>query len=187
MKTAVDKVGRGKARVVNARFRAMTSHFLFEAEFCTPAAGWEKGQVEKQVRDARARIWQALPRFPHLAALNAWLEQRCLALWQQLRHPEQPGRTVAEVWADERAHLMRMPPPFDGFVEDTKRVSPTCLVSFEQPGGRLVTQVVEAEVFDAGSSSRPHLGGLPRLGGDAAEDVTVQGTGEGVQHGDGGR
>jgi hypothetical protein len=25
-----------------------------------------------------------------------------------------------------------MPPPFDGFVEDTKRVSPTCLVAFER-------------------------------------------------------
>jgi Mu transposase, C-terminal domain len=27
---------------------------------------------------------------------------------------------------------MKMPPPFDGFVEDTKRVSPTCLVAFER-------------------------------------------------------
>lgn len=57
MKTAGDKIGRGKARVVNARFRAMTGHFLFEAEFCTPGAGWKKGQVEKNVRDARPRIW----------------------------------------------------------------------------------------------------------------------------------
>lgn len=39
MKTAVDKVGRGKERLVNARFRAMVSHFLFESEFCNPAAG----------------------------------------------------------------------------------------------------------------------------------------------------
>ncbi len=132
MKTAVDKVGRGKARTVNARFRALTGHFLFEAEFCTPAAGWEKGQVEKNVRDARARIWHDAPRFPDLAALNGWLEQRCIGLWGQIRHPEQPGRTVAEVWADERTHLMKMPPPFDGFVEHTKRVSPTCLVAFER-------------------------------------------------------
>ncbi|MEJ1357546.1 MAG: IS21 family transposase, partial [Candidatus Sedimenticola sp. (ex Thyasira tokunagai)] len=49
MKTAVDKVGRGKERVVNKRFQAMVSHYLFEAEFCNPAAGWEKGQVEKGV------------------------------------------------------------------------------------------------------------------------------------------
>jgi transposase len=132
MKTAVDKVGRGKARVVNARFKAMTGHFLFEAEFCTPAAGWEKGQVEKNVRDARPRIWHEVPRFGDLDALNAWLERRCCVLWEQIRHPEQPARSVAEVWADERDRLMKMPPPFDGFIEETKRVSPTCLLSFDR-------------------------------------------------------
>ena len=132
MKTAVDKIGRGKARVVNARFRAMTGHFLFEAEFCTPGAGWEKGQVEKNVRDARPRIWHEVPKFADLAALNAWLERRCKALWHQVRHPEQPRRTVADVWVDEQDHLMKMPPPFDGFIEDTKRVSPTCLIAFDR-------------------------------------------------------
>ena len=132
MKTAVDKVGRGKQRVVNARFRAMVSHFLFEAEFCNPAAGWEKGQVEKQVRDARHRVLQDAPAFADLAEANAWLEARCVALWQSIAHPEQPHRTVAEVHGDEQAALMAMPPPFDGFVEVTKRVSPTCLVVFER-------------------------------------------------------
>jgi len=61
MRTAVDKVGRGKQRQVNARFAAMVSHFLFEAEFCNPASGWEKGQIEKNVQDARHRLWQPLP------------------------------------------------------------------------------------------------------------------------------
>ena len=63
MKTAVDKVGRGKQRQVNARFRAMVSHFLFESDFCNPAAGWEKGQIEKNVRDARYRLWHDAPVF----------------------------------------------------------------------------------------------------------------------------
>jgi transposase len=53
MKTVVDKVGCGKQRTVNKRFLAMVSHYLFEAEFCNPSAGWEKGQVGKNVRDAR--------------------------------------------------------------------------------------------------------------------------------------
>ena len=132
MKTAVDRVGRGKQRQVNARFRALASHFLFEAEFCNPAAGWEKGQVEKNVRDARHRIWQTEPRFDDLAALNRWLETHCQALWQEIAHPEQPDRSVAEIWAEERTALMAMPPPFDGFVEHTKRVSPTCLIGFER-------------------------------------------------------
>ena len=30
MKTAVDRVGRGKERQVNARFLAMASHYVFE-------------------------------------------------------------------------------------------------------------------------------------------------------------
>lgn len=54
MKTAMDRVpGRGKARVVNARFAAMTAHYLFGPDFCNVAAGWEKGRVEKGVQDGR--------------------------------------------------------------------------------------------------------------------------------------
>jgi len=49
---------RGKGRQVNIRFSAMVSHFLFAAEFCNPASGWEKGQIEKNVQDARHRLWQ---------------------------------------------------------------------------------------------------------------------------------
>ena len=58
MKTAVDRVKKGKGRVVNARFAAMCSHYLFDADFCNVASGWEKGVVEKNVQDSRRRIWQ---------------------------------------------------------------------------------------------------------------------------------
>ncbi|HKI74467.1 MAG TPA: IS21 family transposase [Pseudomonadales bacterium] len=132
MRTAVDKIGHGKQRVVNARFRAMVSHFLFEAEFCNPASGWEKGQVEKNVRDARHRLLHDAPAFATLAEANVWLQARCQSLWHEIAHPEQSHRTVADVHADEQAALMAMPPPFDGFIELAKRVSPTCLVVFER-------------------------------------------------------
>jgi transposase len=131
MKTAVDRIGAGKVRQVNARFAAMASHYLFEPEFCNPASGWEKGQVEKNVQDARRRLWQKMPAFPDLAALNAWLEERCLEQWSQVQHGTLPG-TIADVHAAELASLMEMGRPFDGFVEHTKRVSPTCLVHFER-------------------------------------------------------
>ena len=132
MKTAVNRVGRGKLREVNARFQVMASHFLIETTFCSPAAGWEKGQIEKNVRDSRSRLWHDAPEFADLDALNNWLAARCQSLWHQIRHPEQGLRTIAEVWADEQSALMRMPPPFDGFIEHTKRVSPTCLIAFER-------------------------------------------------------
>ncbi|AID35002.2 IS21 family transposase [Mesorhizobium jarvisii] len=131
MRTAVDRIGRGKERQVNARFSAMASHYLFEVEFCNPASGWEKGQVEKNVQDARHRLWQPMPRFPSLEALNAWLEQRCRELWQGIPHGLRPG-TIEDIRAEETRFLMPMPRLFDGFVEYTKRVSPTCLVHLER-------------------------------------------------------
>ena len=131
MRTAVDRIGTGKARQINARFAAMASHYLFEPEFCNPASGWEKGQVEKNVQDARRRLWQPLPSFPDLDALNAWLEERCIEQWGQIVHGGLPG-SVADVHAGEVPSLMPLGRPFDGFVEHTKRVSPTCLIHFER-------------------------------------------------------
>ncbi len=131
MKTAVDKVGRGKQRAVNARFTAMVSHYLFEAEFCNPASGWEKGQIEKNVLDSRRRVWQSAPAFRSLVELNTWLKQRCVDLWQELPHPEDKRRTVYDYWLAERNSLMAVPAAFDGFVEFHKRVSSTCLITHE--------------------------------------------------------
>src|SRR5450432_1619719 len=131
MRTAVDKIGRGKERQVNARFSAMVSHYLFDAEFCNPASGWEKGQVEKNVQDTRHRLWQPMPCHANLGALNDWLEQRCVDLWGQIPQGSQSG-TIADAWAAEVANLMPMPRPFDGFVEHAKRVSPTCLIHLER-------------------------------------------------------
>ncbi len=49
MKTAVDAIFVGKERHYNRRFLQMCSHYLVEPVACTPASGWEKGQVENQV------------------------------------------------------------------------------------------------------------------------------------------
>ncbi len=45
------KVGKGKGRVVNARFGVMCAHYLFDPDFCNVASGWEKGIFEKNVQD----------------------------------------------------------------------------------------------------------------------------------------
>jgi len=131
MKTAVDRVGKGKQRDINARFKAMASHYVFAPEFCNPAAGWEKGQVEKNVQDARNRMWQVMPVFTDLEELNQWLEDRSIALWTETPHKVLPG-SIADVWEAEKPMLMALPPAFDGFIEHSKRVSPTCLITFER-------------------------------------------------------
>jgi len=69
MKAAVDKVLNGRGRVVNARFAVICAHYLFDADFCDVASGWEKGTVEKNVQDSRRRIW--------LDAQNPPCQTRC--------------------------------------------------------------------------------------------------------------
>jgi len=56
-----DNSGSGKERQINARFLARASHNLFDPEFCNPGSGWENGQVEKNVQDARRLLWQPAP------------------------------------------------------------------------------------------------------------------------------
>ena len=131
MLTAVDKVKKGKGRVVNARFAAMCAHYLFDADFCNRASGWEKGRVEKDVQDSRRRIWveAGQRRFGSFAELNAWLGERCRALWQELRHPQHKEFSIAEMLELEQSHLMPMPAAFDGYVENLAKVSSTCLVT----------------------------------------------------------
>ena len=57
MKTAVETVFVGKQRLYNRRFLQMCSHYLIEPVACTPASGWEKGQVENQVGLVRERFF----------------------------------------------------------------------------------------------------------------------------------
>ena len=130
MKTAVDKVKRGKGRIVNARFAAMCSHYLFDPDFCNVASGWEKGVVEKNVQDSRRRIWieASARRFGSFIELNAWLAERCRSVWADTSHPIHRQFTVGEMLELERGHLMSMPTLFDGYVERLARVSSTCLV-----------------------------------------------------------
>ena len=134
MKTAVDRIKKGKGRVVNARFAVMCGHYLFDADFCNVASGWEKGIVEKNVQDSRRRIWlDARNRpFGSFTELNAWLSERCRSLWSSLRHPEFKEFSIAEMLEQEQAEMMPMPAPFDGYVEKPARVSSTCLVNVQR-------------------------------------------------------
>jgi hypothetical protein len=72
-----------------------------------------------------------MPEFPDLAPLNAWLERRCMEMWHEISHGGFLA-SIADVWATEQVALMPLPCAFDGFVEHSKRVSPTCLINFER-------------------------------------------------------
>jgi len=131
MRTAVDAVFVGKERAFNRRFQQMLSHHLVEPTACTPAAGWEKGQVENQVGNIRERFFTPRLKFKTYEELNAWLLDRCVAYAKAQPHPEQKERTVFAVFEAERSALIPYRGPFDGFHATTVAVSKTCLVRFD--------------------------------------------------------
>jgi transposase len=131
MKTAVEAVFIGKDRRFNRRFLQMCGHYLVEPVACTPAAGWEKGQVENQVGNLRERLFAPRLRVASYDALNAWLLDQCIAYAKANRHPERPEQTIWQVFEAERAQLVPIRSRFDGFRATPAAVSKTCLVRFD--------------------------------------------------------
>ena len=131
MKTAVETIFVGKERAYNRRFQQMCSHYLVEPVACTPAAGWEKGQVENQVGLVRERFFTPRLRVASYEELNGWLLDQCVTYAKAHRHPEQRERTVWEMFEAERPSLVGYAGRFDGFHATPASVSKTCLVRFD--------------------------------------------------------
>jgi transposase len=131
MKTAVDSVFVGKDRQYNRRFLRMCSHYLVDPVACTPASGWEKGQVENQVGVVRERFFTPRLRVASYQELNAWLFDRCIAYAKAHKHPELTDRTIWQAFEAERLQLVPISGPFDGFHAIQASVSKTCLVRFD--------------------------------------------------------
>jgi transposase len=131
LKAVVDTIFTGKDRLFNRRFMVLANHYLFEPVACTPASGWEKGQVENQVGNIREWLFTPLARFASFEALNEWLATRCRELAQR-KHPVTPEQSIATCFITEQLALRRITAPFDGYVEHMLRVSSTCLVMLDR-------------------------------------------------------
>jgi transposase len=151
MKTAVETVFIGKDRQYNRRFLRMCGHYLVEPVACTPASGWEKGQVENQVGLVRERFFTPRLRVTSYDELNAWLLDRCVAYAKAHKHPEIGDRTVWQVFEAERVQLVPIGGRFDGFHATQASVSKTCLVRFDNNrysvSSRAVGRPVEIQAY----------------------------------------
>jgi hypothetical protein len=87
--------------------------------------------VENQVGNMREWLFTPTLRFDNLVDLNAWLEIRCRELGTR-SHPALFELSIAEVFAEEQACLRPVAAVFDGYFEQAKRVSSTCLVSYDR-------------------------------------------------------
>src|SRR5262249_13842414 len=98
---------------------------------CTPASGWEKGQVENQVGLVRERFFTPRLRVKSYEELNERLMDLNLAYAKAHPHPQLRDKTVFEVFEAERPSLDGYAGRFDGFHAVPASVSKTCLVRFD--------------------------------------------------------
>jgi transposase len=151
MKTAVDSVFIGKDRQYNRRFLRMCNHYLVDPVACTPASGWEKGQVENQVGLVRERFFTPRLRVASYDELNGLLLDRCIAYAKAHKHPELIDCTIWQAFEVERPHLVSISGPFDGFHAIQASVSKTCLARFDNNkysvSSRAVGRPVEIQAY----------------------------------------
>lgn len=115
--SAVQRVLRGSRREETARFVAFRSHWRFEATFCTPGEGHEKGGVEGEVGVFRRNHWVPVPTAQDLSVLNAQLRAACQE--DEGRQPAGHHQPVGIAMLIERDHLL--PLAEEGF--DLREVS----------------------------------------------------------------
>jgi transposase len=99
---------RGEAIRFHPTLLDLSAHYRFEPRPVAPARGNEKGRVERAIRYVReaffaGRTWRDLD------DLNAQADAWCAGPSALRPCPEDTTRTVADVFAEERAHLIALP------------------------------------------------------------------------------
>jgi transposase len=106
MKQTVAKILKGRNRHEQSLWVAFRSHFLFEADYCTPGKGQEKGGVENLVGYVRRNFLVPMPVVPDFDTLNAYLVDCCE---RDSRERTRWGKTVHDLWLEEKEKLRPLP------------------------------------------------------------------------------
>ena len=123
---AVSRILVGGERKLTARFEALASHYLFEACFCRPATGHDKGGVEARGKGIR---WQHLVPIPAGERLSVVSQSLLAKLDARLDSGvDSEGKTIGARFADEEVHMLPLPNPFDSRATRCCEVSRRSLV-----------------------------------------------------------
>ena len=123
---------RGAAVQFHPRLLDLAGHYHFAPRPCTPGRGNEKGKVERQIQYLRHAFFAARP-FRDLDDINAQFRRWRDEVAHRRRHPDQPDRTVADVWAEEKPRLLPLPAhPFETDLVRVVRSGKTPYVRFDR-------------------------------------------------------
>jgi transposase len=110
--TIVARILKNGERKLTDGFLRFQEHFGFEAVFCNPASGNEKGNVENKVGYHRRNLLVPIPEFASIEAYNEQLLQRCDA--DHRREHYRNGEHIETLFSHDREAVMALPRiPFD--------------------------------------------------------------------------
>lgn len=119
LKTAVQKILKGRNRIEQETFLALQAHYLFKSEFCNVRSGNEKGRVEGTVGYIRRNAFVPIPEVQSMQELNDFLKAWCLKESERTMVPNSK-ETVAQMWENEKGYLHSLP---DQVFEPCKLIS----------------------------------------------------------------
>ena len=131
LKTVVDKIGKGKERIYNKQFIRLASHYVFEITACTPASGWEKGTVERNVQTCREIYFKQNKNYKDIDELNSLIDSFLIQYAKSHNHPEYKDKMIYEVFENEKKYLVKQESDFDGYVTTERHVRKDCLISYD--------------------------------------------------------
>ncbi len=102
---AVSKVLRGRSRIETENFMGFRSHYLFNAVYCAPGKGNEKGHVESLVGYGRRNFLVPVPEVASYEELNERLLKDCREDDNRVIR----GKRVGELFEEERDRLLKLP------------------------------------------------------------------------------
>jgi transposase len=167
LRLAVAKRLAGSERELTGRFAALCNHYLFEASFCRPATGHDKGGVEARGKGIRLQHLVPIPSGDSLEAISRALLARLDAQAADQRNVE--GRSVLDRFADEKERMLPLP----GVPYEAAEVRPHVSV-----GGNALVNLAGAKYSVWSTWSR--LAVTARVGVDTVELVGPDG--RTVQH-----
>lgn len=151
MSTAVAQVLDGHDRVLTDGFSRFMMHYRFQAEFCNPASGNEKGNVENKVGYSRRNAFVPVPTITSFEEFNeGHLRQWCEDDAKRLHYIHKVP--IQELWEEEQKELLTLPShPFTVFRYTSVTVNKTGFATIDTNkygvSPVLAGEIVQAKVF----------------------------------------
>ena len=129
LRAAVTRVLIGGGRTLTARFTALASHYLFEACFCRPGEGHDKGGVEARGKAIRTQALVPIPCGLTLDTINVALLAQLDA--RQATRRSGSDETIAARFAEEQRQLRPLDSAFIAEAATLATISPRALARVE--------------------------------------------------------